>query len=53
MQSTILEGKYKGEDVLIPRIPIVAIDAPFYFKLQQFPVRFAFAMSINKSQSQS
>jgi len=53
IKATILKGKYKGEDVLIPRIPMIPNDMPFEFKRLQFPVRLAFAMSINKSQGQS
>ncbi|XP_052750249.1 uncharacterized protein LOC128200537, partial [Galleria mellonella] len=53
IEATILKGKYKGEDVLIPRIPMIPNDIPFSFKRLQFPVRLAFAMSINKSQGQS
>ncbi|CAH2224923.1 jg5073, partial [Pararge aegeria aegeria] len=53
IEATILKGKYKGEDVLIPRIPIIPTDVPFEFKRLQFPVRLAFAMTINKSQGQS
>ena len=50
IQATILCGISKGEDVLIPRIPIIPSDLPFNFKRLQFPVRLCFAMSINKSQ---
>ena len=39
MKKTIIKGKHKGEDVLIKRL--------------QFPVRLAFAMTINKSQGHS
>jgi ATP-dependent DNA helicase PIF1 len=46
----ILKGKYKGEEVLIPRINLIPNDMPFYFKRLQFPVQLVFAMSINKSQ---
>lgn len=53
IEATILTGKYKGEVVLIPRIPIMPADMPFSFKRIQFPVRLAFAMTINKSQGQS
>ncbi|KAJ8891306.1 hypothetical protein PR048_010822, partial [Dryococelus australis] len=48
-----LQLKYKGEDVFIPRIPMIPTDIPFEFKRLQFPVRLAFAMTINKSQVQS
>jgi ATP-dependent DNA helicase PIF1 len=51
IEATIIKGKYKGEDVLIPRIPMTPTDLPFDFKGLQFPVRLAFAMTINKSQS--
>ena len=53
IEATIIKGKYKGEDVLIPRIPMIPTDLPFDFKRLQFPVRLAFAMTINKSQGQS
>ena len=48
IEATILNGKYKGEDVLIPRIPLIPNDMPFDFKRLQFPVRLAFVMLINK-----
>lgn len=53
IEATILNGKSKGEDVLIPRIPIIPTDMPFDFKRLQFPVRLAFSMTINKAQGQS
>ncbi|XP_055549333.1 ATP-dependent DNA helicase PIF1-like [Wyeomyia smithii] len=53
IQGTILKGKFQGEEVLIPRIPLITTDLPFEFKRIQFPVRLAFAMTINKSQGQS
>ena len=49
IEATILKGKYKGEDVLIPRIPIIPNDMSFDLKRLQF----VFAMSINTSQGQS
>ncbi|GFW18544.1 ATP-dependent DNA helicase [Trichonephila clavipes] len=36
--ATILTGKFKGEDVLLPRIPMIPTDMPFEFKRLQFPV---------------
>ncbi|UYV68898.1 hypothetical protein LAZ67_6001521, partial [Cordylochernes scorpioides] len=53
IETTIISGKCKGEDVLIPRIPMIPTDLPFTFKRLQFPVRLAFAMTINKSHGQS
>lgn len=53
IEGTILKGRYKGENVLIPRIPMIPNDLPFEFKRLQFPVRLAFAITINKSQGQS
>ena len=53
IEATLIIGKFKGEDVLIPRIPLIPTDLPFQFKRVQFPVRLAFAMTINKSQGQS
>jgi ATP-dependent DNA helicase PIF1 len=46
---TILNGKFKAEDVLLPRIPMIPTDMPFEFKRLQFPVRLTFAMTINKA----
>jgi ATP-dependent DNA helicase PIF1 len=52
IEATILTGSAKG-DVFIPRIPLIPNDMPFDFRRLQFPVRLAFAMTINKSQGQS
>ncbi len=53
IEATIINGKCAGENVCIPRIPMIPTDLPFDFKRLQFPVRLAFAMTINKSQGQS
>ena len=52
IEATIIIGKFKGEDVLIPRIPLMPNDFAFEFKRVQFLVCLAFTMSINKSQGQ-
>ncbi|CAH1987619.1 unnamed protein product [Acanthoscelides obtectus] len=53
IEATILFGKFKGKDVLLPRIPIIPTDMPFEFNCLQFPLRLAFAITINKAQGQS
>jgi ATP-dependent DNA helicase PIF1 len=53
IEATILTGSAKGEDMFIPRIPLIPSDMPFDFKRLQYPVRLSFAMSINKAQGQS
>jgi ATP-dependent DNA helicase PIF1 len=53
IETTILNEKFKGEDVLLPRIPMIPTDMPFEFKRLQFPVRLAFAMTIQKALGQS
>ena len=51
--TSVILGKFKGEDVLIPRIPEMPAEFAFEFKRVQFPVRLGFAISINKYQGQS
>lgn len=53
IEATIITGSSKGEDVFIPRIPLIPKDMPFDFKRVQFPVKLSFAMTINKAQGQS
>ncbi len=45
-------GDHAGEQIFIPRIELTTKDGdfPFQWKRRQFPVRPAFAMTINKSQ---
>jgi PIF1 helicase. len=49
IHATILKRKFKDEEVLIPRIPMIPTDMPFKFKRIQFPIRVAFTI-INTSQ---
>ena len=50
IHATILKGKFKDEEVLTPRIPMIPSDMPFEFKPIQFSIRVAFTLAINKSQ---
>ncbi|GFX56443.1 ATP-dependent DNA helicase [Trichonephila clavipes] len=53
VKVTILTGEAKGDNVLIPRIPIIPNNLPFNFKRLQFPLKVAFSITINKSQGQT
>ncbi|GFV09337.1 hypothetical protein TNCV_4585701 [Trichonephila clavipes] len=50
LEATILIEKFQGE-VLLPRIPMIPSDSAIPFKRLQFPIRLAFAITINKSQA--
>ena len=52
-EATILSGKFQGEVVLLPRIPMIPSDSPLPFKHLQLPICLAFAMTINKAQGQT
>jgi ATP-dependent DNA helicase PIF1 len=52
IEAIVLNGKFR-ENILLPRIPIIPTDVPIQFKSLQFPIRLAFAMTINKSQGQT
>ncbi len=55
IDAEILTGSHLGKRVFIPRISITPSDTELPFKLirHQFPIRLAFAMSINKAQGQT
>lgn len=55
LKAVIANGDNSGRQVLIPRITLQPSDDsyPFQWQRRQFPVRVAFAMTINKSQGQS
>jgi ATP-dependent DNA helicase PIF1 len=49
-------GQHAGKWVFLPRIPLCPSDDeifPFQFKRKQFPIRLNFAVTVNKSHSQT
>lgn len=55
MEVEIIGGSFHGQRELLPRINNQSNEDDFHFRLTrlQFPVKLAFAMTINKSQGQS
>jgi ATP-dependent DNA helicase PIF1 len=53
IETIILNGKFRSENILLPRISIIPTDVPIQFKRLKFPIRLAFGMTINKFQSQT
>ena len=55
LECSIAGGEYDGRKVLIPRITLKPKEKeyPFDWCRRQFPVRVAFAMTVNKSQGQT
>ena len=52
-RSKILTGPFKSENILIPRIPMIPTSMlPFQSMRLQFPIRLAFAITINNAQGQ-
>ncbi|VDO77141.1 unnamed protein product [Heligmosomoides polygyrus] len=48
-----ISGQRRGQLTIIPRIDLYCDGAPFRLRRRQFPIRLAFAMTINKSQGQT
>jgi hypothetical protein len=55
LECHVMGGKHHGQNAFIPRISLEPSNEQLPLKLRrhQFPVRLAFAMTINKSQGQS
>ena len=56
LQARVLTGSHAGTTALIPHISLnssASSSLPFTLRRRQFPIRIAFAMTINKAQGQS
>lgn len=56
IEAEIMTGKFQGNHTFIPRIPFNSGESdlnPVMFSRRQFPIRPAFAMTINKAQGQT
>nr|XP_034194842.1 ATP-dependent DNA helicase PIF1-like [Osmia lignaria]XP_034195186.1 ATP-dependent DNA helicase PIF1-like [Osmia lignaria] len=54
-RAKIITGTHIGQDAIIPRVKLIPSDSTLgvAFSRDQFPVKVAFAMTINKSQGQT
>jgi ATP-dependent DNA helicase PIF1 len=48
IEVIILNGKFRGENILLLRILNLPTNVPIQFKRLQFPIGLAFAMTINE-----